>query len=414
MKKILFALTLMVLLSSMVSATHQNSIYMKHNISFEVPSNWSIFSQSETSARITDGKSSIRVDIVKLENLSTTNETWGGFRFGTVNCTAMNYYTHITKSLTDPGDGSGPHLSGGQGGLPDPFSDAMYRTNLGNNVNGKKLNYANSPFIEWFIAWKQPKIEGEFIGIYSVYYGLSPAEAKDGQKRLMGADYYYIPTSLCSVLKTLSGGSAEPKKSLVEETFQNAIYLKHNISFQIPANWSVAKDSLVGNDTKIVLYDGSSAIRIDLIKSSGPDMDKMVMEHIGKGSESGHVSWKLVNSLTPWEVADAVTDYYMKDVIAPQFKIALLGSGTSIKPDGAGDAGVAINQEQTEWTIAWTKPEYGDQIIGVHGVFYRNYTKKLIIMNGVSTELFIPEPLWMILSSFTMGNKPKPSLIDQV
>ena len=42
------------------------------------------------------------------------------------------------------------------------------------------------------------------------------------------------------------------------------MYQKHNVSFQIPANWSVTKDIQIGNDTLVMLNNSSSSIRIDI------------------------------------------------------------------------------------------------------------------------------------------------------
>jgi hypothetical protein len=205
------------------------------------------------------------------------------------------------------------------------------------------------------------------------------------------------------------------------------VYQKHNISFQIPTNWTIVKDNQWNNDTQIVLSDNVSAIRIDIIKTSDQEINKMVADSVARkqsynrlGSQvDANTSWKLLYSLNPWMVADGVNEYYMRNVISLASQISNSGSGTTIKPDGTADAGIATNygngEEPVEWSISWTRPEYNGEIMGVHALFAGNYTQQSIDWRGSSQEYFVAKPLWTVLSTFATGNKPKSlSLVGMV
>jgi hypothetical protein len=70
---------------------------------------------------------------------------------------------------------------------------------------------------------------------------------------------------LILVMAGLLTGAASAEQAS-EKTYSN-----HNISFQIPANWSLTKDAVSVNDTQIVLSDGISAIHVDLINEFKSD-----------------------------------------------------------------------------------------------------------------------------------------------
>lgn len=207
---------------------------------------------------------------------------------------------------------------------------------------------------------------------------------------------------------------------------EGSVYQKHGISFEVPANWTIVKDHLWDNDTQIILSDNVSAIRIDLIKTSDKEINKMVADSVARKKSPGsngllgsqvdaNTSWKLLYSLDPWLVADGVNEYYIGNVIHPTSQIAMSGSGTTIKPDGVADAGVATNYgygsdpDPVEWSIGWTKPEYNGQIMGVHALFSGNYTQQPLGWNGASQKYSIAKPLWTVLSTLTTGSKPKSS-----
>jgi hypothetical protein len=127
-------------------------------------------------------------------------------------------------------------------------------------------------------------------------------------------------------------------------------YSKHNISFQIPANWSVTKDEQLGNDTFVMLNNSSSSIRIDIVSYpllpslhniSGEynhTLDYMLMDHLTK----------MQNDRTRWE--------------------NLTGS-SKVHPD---DLGYVSFQSIGNSTLmfALTEPGYGDRSIIVKGIFF--------------------------------------------
>lgn len=218
------------------------------------------------------------------------------------------------------------------------------------------------------------------------------------------------------LLALLSAGS------LASET----MYQKHNISFQVPTNWSVVKDVQKGNDTQIVLSDNTSAIRIDLIKITDKELNGLANEAIrtapaaGPGSKPEEISsWKDLYPHYIWFVASGLLEHYTKYMIAVVTDFETSGSGISVKPDGA-QAGIATNcgidVDPIEWIIAWTKPKYQNEYFGIHGLFARDgYARKTILWPGAPREYSMPEPLWTVLTTITKGEKPKTtSLVELV
>jgi hypothetical protein len=127
-------------------------------------------------------------------------------------------------------------------------------------------------------------------------------------------------------------------------------YSGHNISFQVPANWSVTKDAQLGNDTFVMLNNSSSFIRIDIVSYpllptlrniSGEynhTLDYMLMGYLTK----------MQNDRTRWE--------------------NLTGS-SKVHPDGLYYVSFQSTGNST-LMFAWTKPEYGDKYIVVKGNFF--------------------------------------------
>lgn len=164
-------------------------------------------------------------------------------------------------------------------------------------------------------------------------------------------------------------------------------YSKHNISFQIPANWNVTKDAQSGNDTQIVLSDGTNAIRVDLIKHS--DIGKIIGDYLTNHSSKSELdsmpynaaTWRHAYEQYPWYSNDAICKYYKENVINTNVTSGV-GSGISVKPDDVEYAGVSTNSgsitdshaKVNEWVVAWTKPQYTDEIIGVHSLFMGKFS----------------------------------------
>ena len=84
-------------------------------------------------------------------------------------------------------------------------------------------------------------------------------------------------------------------------------------------------------------------------------------------------------------------------------------------PDGVEYAGVSTNADSNhsvnEWIIAWTKPNYDDEIIGVHSLFKGEFQEKKVEWHGSNSEYSMPEPLWIVLTTFTQGDKSLPKAI---
>jgi len=147
----------------------------------------------------------------------------------------------------------------------------------------------------------------------------------------------------------------------------SATYQDNGLSFKIPLNWSVAEvehlnetqaDGSPINDTKIVLSDGKSAIRIDIV-----DMPQM--------------SWILSfyekdNTKFPW----FIEAFYRTNVIKKE-RGCTSSVGLPAKPDGVSNLGFSVCRgDQDEWIIAWTKPSYKNKFIGVRAIFDGIYPMK--------------------------------------
>ncbi len=231
---------------------------------------------------------------------------------------------------------------------------------------------------------------------------------------------------LLVILSLISSSSASP----------NETYINHsiNLCFEIPNGWRIVKNVEIDNDTQIVLSDGTNAIRIDLIKN--PGINKIIGDyleyHVSRAEldsldydpkDNSSDAWKSAYKRFPWFANDAVCEYYKENVVKPVAKLGSTGSGISVKPDGVEYAGVATNGDShndiNEWIIAWTKPEYNDEIICVHSLIKSGYSEKKIEWSGSRTGYIMPEPLWIVLTTINRGNKPLPkstgsSLIELV
>jgi hypothetical protein len=200
-----------------------------------------------------------------------------------------------------------------------------------------------------------------------------------------------------------------------------ATYTFHNMSFETPEGWKVAKDAIEGNDKQVVLSDGTNSIRIDLIKH--PGIGKIISDyleyHVSKSElaslaydlgDTNSEAWKSAYGLYPWYSNDAICDYYKENIIRT-IASGGTGSGISVKPDGVEYAGVSTNadshHEINEWVIAWTKPSYDDEIIGVHSLFKGDFREIKVEWHGSNSEYSMPEPLWTVLTTLNRGDKPR-------
>ncbi|HOI69418.1 MAG TPA: hypothetical protein PLN41_06715 [Methanothrix sp.] len=199
---------------------------------------------------------------------------------------------------------------------------------------------------------------------------------------------------------------------------QNETYSGHNLSFAIPEGWDVVKDVQDGNDTQIVLSDNISAIRIDLVKSSDQELNRLMLEHLNekKALPSSEIDlaanglWKLIYYLVPWDANGAIGSYYKDKVIETRASFCSSGSGISIKPDRVEQASVYFGCEEppSNWLMAWTKPEYNEEFIGVHALFLGEYEEIPFEWQGAPHNYTMQQPLHVVLSTITRGDVTPP------
>ena len=152
----------------------------------------------------------------------------------------------------------------------------------------------------------------------------------------------------------------------------------HGIYFEIPEGWHVAENNSTNiNDTKIVITDNRSAIRIDLVKF--PELGVL----------------RNISSIEEGSMDQIIRDYYTSEVLNPNKgknwgsanNIRSISSTDQVNPDGVGNNVMfgtdmwdpsSRNSEGVghggEWFFAWSKKEYGDKLIGVHALFDGNYS----------------------------------------
>jgi hypothetical protein len=192
----------------------------------------------------------------------------------------------------------------------------------------------------------------------------------------------------------------------------------------------VVEDHKEGNDTQVVLSEGTNAIRIDLIKHPGISkligdyLDRVLKSELAslrskselaslsyKFNDPNSEAWKSAYARFPWYSNEAVCYYYRKNIIN-LIRSGSPVSGISVDPDGVEYAGVSTNayshQEINEWVIAWTKPSYDDEIIGVHSLFKGDYREIKVEWKGSNRYYSMPEPLWTVLNTLNRGDEPPP------
>jgi len=141
----------------------------------------------------------------------------------------------------------------------------------------------------------------------------------------------------------------------------------HGISFQVPEGWKIAEnDSTNVNDTKIVLTDTKSAIRIDIVNFT----------------ELGVL--RNLSSIEEHSMEQIILDYYKSEILNPNkassSNIRSTSSTDQVHPDGISNNvmfGTDIwksGGHGGEWIFAWSKKEYGAKLIGVHALFNGNYS----------------------------------------
>jgi|GEM_PF-3541381 len=194
---------------------------------------------------------------------------------------------------------------------------------------------------------------------------------------------------------------------------QASEYQGYGISFQVPDGWHIAEnDSSSPKDAKIVLSDNISTIRVDVMK--GVDVEKLIKDYLNRPLDSeipagiGSKPWREIYARLPWYSNDAMVLYYLVNVLGQPGNNH--GSGISVEPDETKYAGVSTNYQTgttpMDWTIAWTKPTYDDELIGVHGVFYRGYVGKKIVWGGDSRDYNMPKGMYTVLTTIRVDTQP--------
>lgn len=194
-------------------------------------------------------------------------------------------------------------------------------------------------------------------------------------------------------------------QSVTAEDPSEEFYQDYGIEFEIPVGWNVADvqqiqdDNTSMNDTKIVLTDSKSAIRIDII-------------------EIPQVSWLMqMYDNVPHCVVGILQSYYSTYILKSEDEI-FGGTGLPVYPDGTKSMAFATQKsgDMVQWVVTWTKPGYGDKFIAIRGYFQGNYK-----MEDVSTSwqgYKMEEPLNDILTSFDVeedeGNVADEAKIDLI
>lgn len=173
------------------------------------------------------------------------------------------------------------------------------------------------------------------------------------------------------------------------------MYQKHNVSFQIPANWSVTKDIQIGNDTLVMLNNSSSSIRIDIFNVDNNTWNDFKPLYWNKSS------LEYIN-------AEKAVEMYSNCINLNSHKFLSYGIGPStVAPDGVhivaswADYGITlrngtlIKPKSIIWLIAWTKPEYKNKIVGIYGNITGSYPEHDYYPDGAR----IPQPIWDVLDS---------------
>lgn len=172
-----------------------------------------------------------------------------------------------------------------------------------------------------------------------------------------------------------------------------ATYTDHGLNFEIPNGWAISDDKQINSiqmdgtsisDTQIILTEGPSVIRVDII-------------------EIPQIKWLLnMYDDCPWYVTGVLESFYRNNIIRVSIPESQSGgSGIPVNPDGTKDMSfrTSSNGDKTEWIIAWVKPEYADKFIAVHALFQGDQSMKSLSMSGGGQNYYMQEPLYEVLTS---------------
>jgi len=203
---------------------------------------------------------------------------------------------------------------------------------------------------------------------------------------------------------------------------ENEVYTGHNLSFAIPEGWAVVKDVQDGNNTQIILSDNTSAIRIDLVYLSDQEINRLVLNYIElrDGKLSTEISdttpglWNLIYDLATWRVNGGIGEYYKNEVLETHSHFCSSGTGMGIKPDQEENAAIYLSCEEPplDWVFAWIKPEYDNEFIGIHALFFGEYNEIRYDRDAPSSvnraeeqPKTMQEPLYDVLTTISRGEK---------
>lgn len=192
--------------------------------------------------------------------------------------------------------------------------------------------------------------------------------------------------------------------SATEQPKQNLTYNDHGLFFYIPANWSIAEDEQIHriqfdgtpmNDTKIVLTDGISAIRIDIV-----EIPQLNWLRKAFGEEIYHLE-------------DGLGKFYSNQVLNMSDSRRSSSGGTelTVHPDDSQYTYFRVFDENTEWLVLWTKPDYGNKFIGIHSIHDRKYPT--VKLNIYKREYYMQTSLYIILNNLTAGEPLAQSIVDK-
>lgn len=171
---------------------------------------------------------------------------------------------------------------------------------------------------------------------------------------------------------------------------QNSTYLNHGLFFKIPESWSVAKDQADDNETKLVVADNMSAIRIDIL-------NKDYLSKLDKGKGYGSSEY---NS-------------YKDNVVKTKKHMCLEGGGFPIGSHNISNLDVGVSCDESdgfaEWVLLWF-PSDENKVIGVHALLKAIYPTTKILWGShgyMETYIHMPDPLFDLLASISLSDRQK-------
>lgn len=203
---------------------------------------------------------------------------------------------------------------------------------------------------------------------------------------------------------------------------------KLRYKYNTPIGW-MKEDPDVGEDfNSTILTDGRAEIRIDIIRLSNSELNQIAKRQFVEDDPDLSVEipyWITTYRENPWGISEGLWSYYKNYLTKLDLKPReISGGGDSglLRPDGA-NAFYATNYQHyglpsslpIEWYFVWIRPEYGNIFVGIRAQFPPKYfcihDMKIVGREGCAhvdsfgggayANIYLPEPLWMVISSFT-------------